>query len=111
MKIDPHNGTEKVAALKLELQQRKNGYELPRDLDLTYGAAEWQQDGFQMEAKLVDDDHWRPGLADDVALGEFIEDFAPDKPGEYIKVDPHGSEKFTLERAAMIRCAYYGDPN
>ena len=108
MKIDPHSGTEKVAALKDELRRRKMGYEKPRDLDLEYGSAEWEQDGFQMQAKLVDDYEGR-GLDDDEALGEFS-DYAPDKPGEYIKIDPTGSEKFTLERAGIGPSAYtYGD--
>ena len=103
-------GTEKILDLKAELRRRRFGHERARVLGLSaYSSETWEQDGFAMRAEIVPDNELAPRLEDDEALGSFA-GYPDGKPGEYVKIDPRGSEKFDLERAGIGPAAYrYGE--
>lgn len=109
LKIDPIRGTEKIQAHKAKLYRESFGNDEPRDFGLEHGEEVFEQDGFTVTVALEEDNDFTMRLGDDEALGEFG-DYTGEKPGEYIKVDPTGSEKFTLERAGVGPSAHsYGD--
>lgn len=111
LKIDPMRGTEKVQELKANLYRRQFDTSEPFGFTLT-GAFEEEtieRDGFTVTARVEHDEHDGMRLGDDEALGEFTDYPEPDKPGEYIKLDPTGHERFILDRAGITNAYGYSE--
>ena len=110
LKIDPHHGTERVQKLKAKLYREQHDSAIPEELEgfgtFEGGSLEYEDGPYTISLK-IEDEEYGFTREDDEGLGEFTDG----DPGtrDYIKLDPEGSEKFTLQRAGVVRTPYYSD--